>query len=61
MTNKTELPTKDFKWDNGILKQRIKVIRHYPEQNRPVGIHYEWHTVRIEFDKEVFLKLQQED
>lgn len=45
---RTELPTKDFRYKDGRLEQRIRVIQHNTDAFNEVGIHEEWHPVIVE-------------
>ena len=47
MDYKTELPQKEFRWENGCLEQLVEVIQHKPNDSRDVGIFHEWHPVLI--------------
>jgi len=57
---RSELYTNEFRWyeDKKItvrrLQQKVRIIRHYPTPNEPVGIHTEWHDVLVD-DKKIEL------
>jgi len=48
MQNESQLPTTEFRRTNGILEQRIEIIRHRPGPNgEEVGIRSEWKPVNM--------------
>lgn len=52
----SELFSNEFRWDADKnvtirnLQQKVTIIRHYPVNGRPVGIHTEWRNVICDGD-----------
>lgn len=44
---RTELPKKDFRWNNGVLEQKIRIIQHHSTESQVVGLYIEWHPVTV--------------
>ena len=42
---RTEFPTSEFRWEDGLLEQRVEVIQHYPDKDNDVGVWEEWRKV----------------
>lgn len=45
MRIKTELPQKEFRWNDEMLEQKIEIIQHFKEKERDVGLYIEWQKV----------------
>lgn len=55
---KTNIYKNKFKWGDGVLLQLVEVIRHYPTEDRDVGIHSEWHEVKVDGENVKKLKIK---